>query len=988
MAQRPAVGMPTLSPRAKRVLYVLAALVILAIAWFQFVGFYWNWAWFGEVGYRQVFTTEIWTRVILFAIGFLIPAGLVFGSLVMAYRSRPVFVPTNDVDPLAPYRSVISTRPRLIAIGLSVLVGAVTGVSAQAEWQTVQLWLNSQPFGNVDPQFGHDIGFYIFEYPLYRTLITWALIVVGLCFAAVLVVQYLYGGLRVSGPGRRITQQATLQLSLLVGLFVLVKAVAYWFDRYDLLFSDRGGINITGALYTDVNAVLPAKLILMVIAAICAIGFFVGAFLRSVKLPAIAVALLVLSSVVIGGIWPLVMQQVFVNPNTISREPEYVQRNMDATRDAYGLTSTDQGGPVDYQEYDERGTESPSSLIGSSSVENVRVLDPNVLSPTFIQLQQSQNFYGFADPLTIDRYEVDGEQQDFVLGVREMDANRLREDQRTWINEHMVYTHGNGLVAAPANTANDGYPAFTVSDVQRQGTIPVDQPRVYYGQLTSDYAIVGQETDGTNIEYDTQTTRYTYTGAGGVSAGSFFDRLIFATRFGEANFLFSTEINGNSKILYNRDPSERVQLAAPFLTLDTKPYPAAVDGRLVWIVDGYTTARNYPYAQPVNLAAATENSLTNQNRAASQADTQVSYIRNSVKATVDAYDGTVTLYQVDDTDPVLAAWKGVFPDLIKPGSEVSDELRAHFRYPQDLFEVQRSLLTRYHLESPVDLINNANLWKVPDDPTEAPGAGIQPPYYQQIQLPEHDATSFQLTSALTGFDRPFLQAYVAADSDPENYGKLTVLRVQGEAQTPGPGNIQQNFNNNPEIAEFVTIRQNQNTSIVYGNLLTLPTSQGLLYVEPLYLQGRSANAVPQLGQVLVWFNQRVGLGADLPAALRSAARSAPVDPGDGTEPPVDGTTPPSTDGASVPDTTEPTTQAPLPEGEEEAFQQLQDANTELADAKAAGDLVRIAQATEGLQRAVDNYLAIAFPAGTTDGTGDPTQPPATPESTAEPTEGG
>lgn len=981
MAQRPTIGMPTLSPRAKRVLYVLAALVILAIAWFQFVGFYWSWAWFGEVGKRQVFTTEIWTRVILFVIGFIIPAGLVFGSLVMAYRSRPVFVPTNEVDPLAPYRTVISTRPRLIAIGIAVLVGAVTGVSAQAQWQTVQLWMNSQPFGQVDPQFGYDIGFYIFELPLYRTLITWALIVIGVCFAAVLVVQYLYGGLRVSGPGRRITPQAALQLSLLVGLFVLVKAVAYWFDRYDLLFSDRGGI-VTGAGYTDINAVLPAKIILMIIAAICAIGFFVGAFLRSVKLPAIAVALLVLSSVLIGGIWPLIMQQVVVNPNTISREPEFVQRNMDGTREAFGLTEVEDGGTVQYQEYDDRSTATPTSLIGNPSVANVRLLDPNVLAPTFTQLQQSQNFYGFADQLTIDRYEVDGQKQDFVLGVREMDANRLREDQRTWINEHMVFTHGNGLVAAPANTVVDGYPAFTVSDVQGQGDIPLDQPRVYYGQLTSEYAIVGQESEANAIEYDTNSSRYTYTGAGGVGAGSFFDRLIFATRYGEANFLFSTEINENSKILYNRDPAERVQLAAPFLTLDTKPYPAAVDGRLVWIIDGYTTAKNYPYAQAVNLAAATANSQTAQNRTQAQIDAQVSYIRNSVKATVDAYDGTVTLYEVDDQDPVLKAWKGVFPDLIQSGDTISDDLRAHFRYPQDLFEVQRSLLTKYHLESPIDLINNANLWKVPDDPTEAAGAvGIQPPYYQQIQLPDQDATSFQLTSALTGFDRPFLSAYLAAESDPENYGKLSVLRLQTEAQTPGPGNIQQNFNNNQEIAAFVTVRQNNNTRVVYGNLLTLPTTQGLLYVEPIYLQGNTsnANAVPQLGQVLIWFNKRVGMGEDLPAALRAAARSAPVDPVDPSDPTVDPSNPPSTDQGGVPtdESTEPTVQ--LPAGEEEAFAALEAANTEMDAARTSGDLVRIAEATDALQQAVENYLQIAMPteAGAPSAEGSP-----------EPTEGG
>ncbi|WP_154767903.1 UPF0182 family membrane protein [Nakamurella alba] len=955
--------MPAMSKRAKRVLITLGALVVLAVLWFQFVNIYFDWAWFGEVGYRNVFTTQLITRIILFLIGALVAGGLVLGSLLIAFRSRPVFVPGNEVDPLAPYRTVVTARPKLFSFAIAIVIALVCGLSAQGEWETVQLWLNAQSFGTVDPQFGHDVGFYVFSLPLWEMLLGWLLVLTGISFVLVLVVQYLFGGIRVSGPGRKISAAATLQLSLLVGFFVLVKAVRYWFDRYDLLFSNRGG-SFTGASYTDINAVLPAKIILMCIAAICAVGFVVGAFLRSVRLPAIALALLVLSSVLIGGIWPLVLQQVVVNPNAISREPPYIARSIAATQAAYGLGDD----KVTYVEYPDENAASPRDLLGTQTVNNARLLDPNILSDTFTQRQQQQNFYGFAEQLTIDRYPTeDGGVQDYIVALRELNVDGLQAEQKNWINEHLVYTHGNGLVAAPANSVVDGYPAFTVSDLNNKGAIPVDEPRIYYGQLATDYAIVGSESADVQREYDTPTTNFTYTGKGGVGVGNLLDRLIFATHYGEANFLFSSEINGNSKILYYRDPAERVQKAAPFLTIDTKPYPAAVNGRIVWIVDGYTTAQHYPYSREVTLSDATNNSQSASGQAQGQVNEQVSYIRNSVKATVDAYDGTVTLYSVDDTDPVLKAWEGVFPGLIKPSTDVTPELRDHFRYPQDLFEVQRSLLTQYHLESAVDFFQNSNFWRVPDDPTESGVTAAQPPYYQQVQLPGQADSSFQLTSALTGFYRQFLQAYVSVDSDPENYGKITVLQLNTETTTPGPLLIQQTFAATESFSNFITTRQNQGTQVIYGNLLTLPTSEGLLYVEPLYLRGVSTSAAPQLNKVVVWFNKRVGIGDTLTEALESAAASAPVEvvepPGDGT-PTVSGSA--SISSGSVPptttDTTGPTSSEPLPSNAAEALAVVEQANQRLEDAKSSGNLVAIAEATDDLSQAVDNYIRLVGPA--------------------------
>jgi uncharacterized membrane protein (UPF0182 family) len=953
---RPPVGLPTMSRSAKRVLIAVVGLAVVAIGWFQFVGVYVDWLWFGEVGFGEVFTTRAVSRIGLFLGAGLGGGGLVFAWLCLAYRARPVFVPTTEVDPLARYRTIISTRPRRFAFGIAGVVALVCGLSAQSDWATEQLWLHGGDFGTVDPQFGLDVGFYVFTLPMIQLILGWCFVIIAICIISVVVVQYLFDGIRLSGPGRKITSEATLQLSILLAAVVLLKAVQYWYDRYELLFSNRGG-TFTGASYTDINAVLPAKLILMLIAAICAVGFVVGAFTRSIKLPAIALGLLVLSSVLIGGVWPLVLQQVVVNPNGINREPPYIARSIDATRTAYQIRD-DQ---INYVDYPGRLTGDPAAIINDqATVPHARLLDPNVLSPTFTQQQQLRNFYGFPDQLAMDRYTVNGQTQDYVVAVRELNAGGLNDAQKNWINQHMVFTHGDGFVAAPANTVSNGYPAYTISDLSQQGDIPVTQPRTYYGEQSPEYAIVGAE-GGVAREYDTDSSRYTYSGAGGVPVGNLFQRAVFATDYGDANFLFSSEINSNSKIMYNRDPLTRVQKAAPFLTTDSKAYPAVVDGRIVWIVDAYTTAPDYPCAQAVTLSDATNNSLAARG-AAGQSNQQVSYIRNSVKATVDAYDGTVTLYAVDESDPVLKAWEGVFPGLVKPNSAVSQSLRSHFRYPQDLFEVQRALLVRYHVDDPVNFFQSSGFWKLPNDPTvSAAVQAPQPPYYLQVQLPGPQGSQFELTSVLTGFQREFMNAYVSASSDPSNYGKLTVLRLPTSTQTPGPAQVQQLFRTTQEISSLVTLSTQQGGSrVIFGNLLTLPVNDGLLYVEPFYIQGQaSSTSYPQLNRVLVWYAGRVGVGQTLAQALTAAARSAPVPtPAAGAGAGGGG----GTTGTGQPTpttTTPPTTTAPPPADQAAALAAMDAAASALDAAKASGDLGQIGAASQKLEDTVNAYLALA-----------------------------
>ena len=529
-----------------------------------------------------------------------------------------------------------------------------------------------------------------------------------------------------------------------------------------------------------------------------------------------------------------------------------------------------------------------------ATTSNIRLLDPTIVSPAFTQFQQGKNFYYFPDQLTIDRYSgPDGNLRDYVVAARELNPDRLIDNQRDWINRHTVYTHGNGFIASPANTvrgiANDpnqngGYPEFLASVVGANGSVvspgpaPLDQPRIYFGPVIAgaadDYAIVGK--NGADREYDyetnTETKNYTYAGSGGVPIGNWLTRSVFAAKFAERNFLFSNVIGSNSKILFNRDPAERVEAVAPWLTTDTSVYPAIVNKRMVWIVDGYTTLDNYPYSELTSLSSATADSNeVALNRLAP--DKQVSYIRNSVKATVDAYDGTVTLYAQDEQDPVLQAWMKVFPGTVKPKSDISPELQAHLRYPEDLFKVQRALLAKYHVDDPVTFFSTSDFWDVPLDPNPT-ASSYQPPYYIVAKdLAENDSSaSFQLTSAMNRFRRDFLAAYISASSDPATYGKITVLTIPG--QVNGPKLAYNAITTDTAVSQDLGVigRDNQNR-IRWGNLLTLPVAQGgLLYVEPVYASpgaSDAASSYPRLIRVAMMYNDKVGYG---PTVQRCADR--------------------------------------------------------------------------------------------------------------------
>ncbi|WP_344416368.1 UPF0182 family protein [Pseudonocardia ailaonensis] len=971
---RPPAGAPSLSRRTRILLIAAAVLVVVLLGGSRLVDFYVDWAWFGEVGFRGVLGTVLVTRIVQFVAGAILLGGMIWLTLWLAYRFRPVFVPVNGPeDPIARYRTVIIARPKLFGIGLPVIVGIIAGLAAQGSWQTTQMFLNRTPFGQTDPEFGNDIGFYAFTLPFIRAVLDWLFVAVAVSFVVALVAHYLFGGIRLSGRSGQVSAAARAHLAILAGVFVLLKAVAYYLDRYELLFSDRNP-NFNGATYTDLNAVMPAKLILLVISIICAAAFFAAVFRRNLQLPGIAVVLLVLSSILVGAAWPAVLQQFVVAPNANVREAPSIERNIAATRAAFGLTDD----KVTVEPYSGTSTATSAQVRGdTATIPNIRLLDPAKLTKTFTQLQQRRNFYGFPDKLDIDRYTVGGQKQDYVVAARELDSSALVGNQQDWINKHLVYTHGNGFVAAPANQINaaledtggqGGLPKFTVSDTTTEGLIPVTQPRIYYGELITDYSIVGAQQGDPAREYDTDSQQYTYTGKGGVSLGNLFNKLVYSLYYGERNILFNSSINDSSKIIYNRDPRDRVEKVAPWLTVDNDPYPAVVDGKIQWIVDGYTTLKNYPYAQQVPLGDTTADSQLGLQGQRLPNDT-ISYLRNSVKATVDAYDGTVTLYAFDPTDPVLQTWEKAFPGTVKPESDISPALRDHFRYPEDQFKVQRELLTRYHVDNPGEFFSTVSFWDVPSDPTVQGNTGAsqdaQPPYYLLTGLPGQNGASFQLTSALVSLRRQFMAAYMTASSEPDSYGKITVLQLPADTQTLGPQQVQAQFLGSPEVSsELNLLRQNQ-TTIDYGNLLTLPVAGGLLYVEPVYIERAGQDSsYPQLARVLVSFGGRVGYDANLATALDqvfgagAGAGVTPPNPSGGGSPPP--TTPTTTPGAG----TSPALAA--------AANDISSALAQLKAAQQSGDFGAQGQALAALDSAVKKFQAAqSAPATTT-----PAAPPA------------
>src|SRR5215469_15624942 len=867
-----------LVPVIAGVIAFIVVLIIVAGVWTDFL-------WFRSVHYGSVFGVTYGTRWALFFIGGIFMAAVTGLNAVIAFRLRPAYRPVTPQRPgVETYRLAVDPHRRLL-LGIALgLVGLISGISAAGAWRTWLLFINQVPFHQTDPQFKIDISFFVFTYPFIRLVLSFLFAAVLLSLATAVLVHALYGGLRLQGRRVRATSGAQMQLFILLGLFVLLKGVAYWFDRYGIDFSQRGTVT-TGASYTDVNAVLPAKTVLAVIAIICAVLFFAGAVRRSAMLPAVGFGLLVLSAIIIGGVYPAIIQQFVVKPNELAKESRYIAREIRSTRTAYAVSGVRVIG------YPGAPSVPTSKLAGQVvGLNGLRLMDPAVVSSTFQQLQQVKGFYQFPDQLAVDRYRLPGggtTPQDVVVAVRGMGGPP--QGQGNWINTHLVYTHGFGFVGAKANAVgNGGAPQFIESDIPPHGQLGPFEPRVYFGQQQNTYAIVGGPPGrpGQELDYPVENAsgqkNYTYNGSGGVPVGSPLERILFAVKFRELNILLSGAINSYSKILYDRQPLARVAKVAPWLTLDGSPYPVVANGRILWVVDGYTTTDLYPYSERIGMPQATSTSQAPTGSISGAMAGQVNYIRNSVKAVVDAYTGAVTLYQWGPSDPMLHTWMNAFPGVVKPNRDIPAYLRPHLRYPPDMFEIQRQILAKYHVTNPQSFYGGQNFWTVPNDPTgRSINSGLnQPPYYLTMTMPGYrQQPEFSLTTAMAQKARPNLAAYMAVDSNPETgYGTIRILQLPQAAAILGPQQVQNNFETDPVASKELSLFRQGGSAVIKGNLIALPLGGGLLYEEPIYIEaagGASAGSYPTLKRVFVFYDGQVGYGLSVQGALAQVFTGLP-----------------------------------------------------------------------------------------------------------------
>jgi uncharacterized membrane protein (UPF0182 family) len=865
----PNVNLPRASQRRPAIF--LGVIAVFLVSLVSLVGYYTDWLWFRSVNAEDVFVKILIYRITLFASFFLITALVIWSSLAIAYRLRPPFSPVGaDQLSLQRYRENLDPIRRVVFIGLALVLGFLSGASASGQWQLWMQYFSGQPFGVSDPQFNRDIGFFVYEFPLYRTIVSFFISTIVLSLIAASAIHYIYGGLRLQGIGSRASKGAQVQISILLGFLFIVKSAAYYLDRYELTLQQDS--LIVGMKYVDVNAVLPAKTLLMYISLIVAAIFFFNAIRQNWLFPIIGAGALFAIAILVGGAYPALLQQFVVRPTEADREAPYIQRNIDSTILAFGLDK------VKKEDYPASTTPDLDLLQQQTgTLEAIRLMDPALLSPTYRQLQQVRGYYAFADVLDIDRYKINGQTRGTVIAVREINLAGIAAQQQNWINQHVVYTHGYGVVAAYDNiSSSEGEPSFFSTDIPPKGLLEIDQPRIYFGENSPSYSIVGapagvepRELDYPDDTSPTGQTNNTYDGAGGIEVGSLWSKIIFAIKYQEPNIILSDLVNPASKILENRDPSERVSLIAPWLTLDKDPYPIVVDGRIKWMIDGYTTSNLYPYAARTSFESATVDSITNSvTQFGAPLARNVNYVRNSVKATVDAYDGTISIYAFDPNEPLLKTWDNAFPGILKPLSEMPESVKEHIRYPEDLFKIQREILSRYHVSDALSFYSGQDFWVIPDDPTRPGSVGKQPPYYLQLQMPGDSAPVFSLTTTFAPTRRQTLASFMAVSSDPaNNYGEIRLLQLPRNTVIPGPIQVQNNFESDPDVGALLNLLRRGGSDVELGNLLSLPIAGGLLYVEPVYVRAVAGDSYPLLRRVLASFGQRVVFEEDLASAL-------------------------------------------------------------------------------------------------------------------------
>jgi uncharacterized membrane protein (UPF0182 family) len=902
-------------PARGRILLVLIAVAVffILVSLRGIAGFYTDYLWFDELNITSVWRSVLGTKIALGVIFTLLFFALLWANLAIADLIAPTFRPLGPEEQLIErYHEAVGQRAGLVRAAVAAAFALIAGPGAARQWDSWMLFRNHVPFESRDALFQKDIGFFVFQLPFAKFVVDWlfaSLVIVAIITA---VAHYLNGGIRFQTPMQKVTPQVKAHLSVLMAVLAMLKAVDYYLEKYELVYSTRGVVQ--GAGYTDVKAQLPAMQLLLGISLIAAALFIYNIFRRGWVLPVIALGLWAMVSVVVGAAIPAAVQQFRVQPTESSKERPYIDRNIKATKAAFNLRD------VQVNPFEADNSVTAAELDSNkSTIENVRLWDPdpNILEQTYNRLQQIRNFYKFND-VDIDRYVVGDRVRQQLISARELNIDGI--PSASWVNQHLVYTHGYGAVLTPSSAVEpDGKPALQLKDLPPTGTPSIAQPAIYYGQEMGGYAIVN--TEQREIDYsEADGTNHTtiYNGGGGVKIDSFLRRAALSLRFGDFNPMISSFVTSESRAIYVRDIDERVRKAAPFLRFDADPYPIIYQGKIQWLYDAYTTSSRYPYSQAADVSRLESRSGLNAN---------FNYVRNSVKVLIDSYTGKMTYFVVDQGDPVIKAWRNAFPKLFTDGIEIDPELRRHFRYPEDLFRVQTNMFGRYHISDPGDFYNNTDAWDIAQEPgavaaaqplvpaTNAAGQAQRAreprmdPYYLLMRLPNESTEDFLLLQPFVPRSRDdsvkVLSAFMVAKSDPLNYGQLEAFVMPRTRQVDGPAIVNARINQEPEVSREITLLSTAGSNVRLGNLLLIPIEQSLLYIRPLYIEAEGT-PVPQLKKVIVVYGARVVIKDSLreaigtlfpgssPATLeqQGAGVTAPAPGGTTTPPPGGGTTPP------------------------------------------------------------------------------------------------
>jgi uncharacterized membrane protein (UPF0182 family) len=866
---------------------VVAIILIVVFASLKtFATFYTDALWFSSVNLHSVWLKLFETKVGLLVVFSLIFAVALTASLLVAERLAPKGPSLDAEDEFVKrYQEVIGPYARWLRVGVITVLSLIVGSQAVGQWNNWILFENRTSFGITDPQFHRDVSYYVFVLPFEQFLVHWALVSLVVVLLVTVLSHYLNGGIRLQGSKPRVRPAVKAHLSVILGLLALVKAVGYYLARFSLDTSSNGYVQ--GAGYTDVHARLPALELLILVSLAAAVLLIYNIRRQGWALPILGVGLWFLVALTAGTIYPAAVQALKVNPAQNTLERPYIQRNIDATRAAMGISD------VKSVSYSASSSLNASELSANSdTLANVRLWDPTQTQPTFDKLQDFRSYYQF-NTLAVDRYKVGGTETPVIVGVREINDSGLPSSG--WVNTTLQYTHGYGMIISPANTATSaGDPQFNVGNVpptSTNGYPTITQPSVYFGLNNSGYVVANTKQAEIDYQLSSGTNAEThYSGDGGVQLSNFFDRFLFAIRFSDINLLISNQITDQSRLMFDRGVQARVNKAAPFLSLDADPYPVLVNGQIDWVQDAYTTTANYPYSQDADTSALNPGSGLNQT---------FNYVRNSVKVLINAYTGKMTFYVMDPKDPIIETYRKAFPHMFTSASKMSPELRNHLRYPEDIFTVQATMYGRYHITSAQSFYSAADAWTLSPSPgsgspanalattltTNAQGEEVSTgqlvrmaPIYQELQLPGQTQQSFTLLDALVPVsDQSQIQTlsgFMVAGNDPGQYGKLTMYVTPRNNPVNGPSIVAARIDATPSVSKEVTLLNTNGSSALLGNVLMIPIANSLLYIQPLYVAS-SRNAIPLLQQVIAVYGNTVAIDSTLAGALTQVF-AAPV----------------------------------------------------------------------------------------------------------------